>query len=62
MVREGVFSELGKGMVDFPAVLDALREVGYDRWVVVEQDLFPGTGTPKESAIRNRAYLRQLGI
>ena len=62
LVREGVFSELGNGMVDFPAVLDALREVGYDRWVVVEQDLFPGTGTPKESAIRNRAYLRQLGI
>ncbi len=62
LVREGVFSELGKGMVDFPAVLDALREIGYDRWIVVEQDLFPGTGTPKESAIRNRAYLRQLGV
>ncbi len=62
LVREGVFSELGKGTVDFPAVLNALREVGYDRWIVVEQDLFPGTGTPKESAMRNRAYLRQLGI
>ncbi len=62
LVREGVFSELGKGTVDFPAVLDALREVGYDRWIVVEQDLFPGTGTPKESATRNRDYLRELGI
>ena len=62
LVREGVFSELGKGMVDFPAVLNALRAVGYDRWIVVEQDLSPGTGTPKESAARNREYLRQLGI
>jgi len=62
LVREGVFSELGRGTVDFPAVLNAMRAVGYDRWIVVEQDLFPGTGTPKESAMRNRAYLRQLGI
>ena len=62
MVREGVFSELGKGIVDFPAVVDALQMVGYDRWIVVEQDLFPGTGTPKQSATRNRAYLRRLGI
>ncbi len=62
LVREGVFSELGKGKVDFPAVLNAMRAMGYDRWIVVEQDLFPGTGTPKESAIRNRDYLRRLGI
>jgi inosose dehydratase len=62
LVREGVFSELGKGEVDFPAVLNALQSIGYDRWIVVEQDLFPGTGTPKESAGRNREYLRQLGI
>jgi inosose dehydratase len=61
-VRNGVFCELGNGAVDFPAVLSALQAVNYDSWVVVEQDLFPGTGTPKESAIRNRAYLRQLGI
>lgn len=62
LVRRGVFSELGKGTVDFPAVLNALLAVGYDRWIVVEQDIFPGTGTPKESADRNRDYLRQLGI
>jgi inosose dehydratase len=61
-VRNGVFCELGNGAVDFPAVLSALQAVNYDSWVVVEQDLFPGNGTPKESAIRNRAYLRQLGI
>ena len=61
-LRMGVFSELGKGAVDFPSVLSALHSIGYDSWVVVEQDLFPGTGTPKESATKNRAYLRQLGI
>ncbi|MFV1858509.1 MAG: TIM barrel protein [Anaerolineales bacterium] len=61
-VRRGVFSELGMGGVDFSAALNALRATGYDGWIVVEQDLFPGTGTPKESATRNRDYLRRLGI
>jgi len=58
----GVFCELGKGSVDFPAVLAALREVGYDGWIVVEQDILPGMGDPKESARRNREYLRSIGL
>ena len=31
-------------------------------WVVVEQDVLPGMGAPKESAARNRAYLRTIGL
>jgi inosose dehydratase len=58
----GVFCELGKGGVDFPAVLAALGEVGYDGWIVVEQDILPGMGDPKESARRNREYLRSIGL
>ncbi|MEX0788221.1 MAG: TIM barrel protein [Anaerolineales bacterium] len=61
-VSRGVFCELGHGEVDFPAVLDALQRVGYAGWIVVEQDVLPGMGTPKESAERNRAYLRSIGI
>ena len=57
----GVFCELGKGSVDFPGVLGALREIGYDGWIVVEQDILPGMGNPKESARRNREYLRSIG-
>jgi inosose dehydratase len=58
----GVFCELGRGCVDFPAVLGALRDVGYDGWIVVEQDILPGMGDPKESARRNREYLRSIGL
>jgi inosose dehydratase len=58
----GVFCELGKGSVDFPGVLAALRDVGYDGWIVVEQDILPGMGDPKESARRNREYLRSIGL
>jgi inosose dehydratase len=61
-VRRGIFCELGRGMVPFPGVLDALRAGGYAGWIVVEQDVLPGLGTPAASAIRNREYLRRLGI
>jgi inosose dehydratase len=61
-VRNGVFCELGKGEVDFPAVVDRLRRIAYDGWLVVEQDVLPSMGTPAESAGRNRAYLRSLGL
>jgi inosose dehydratase len=61
-VRHGVFCELGKGSVDFPAVIDRLRRTGYDGWLVVEQDVLPSMGTPAESAARNRSYLRSLGL
>ena len=61
-VRRGIFCELGQGCVDFPAVLNALHDWAYDGWIVVEQDVLPGMGAPRESAQRNRAYLRGLGL
>ncbi|UCE46214.1 MAG: TIM barrel protein [Phycisphaerales bacterium] len=61
-VRRGVFCELGHGCVDFPAVLRWLNEQDYDGWAVVEQDVLPGTGSPKQSAQRNREYLRGHGV
>jgi inosose dehydratase len=61
-VREGIFCELGRGDVDFPAVISELREAGYDGWLVVEQDVLPSMGSPAESAARNREYLRSLGL
>jgi len=59
-LRHGVFCELGKGCVDFPALLRRLGSRGYDGYVLVEQDILPGMGTPKESARRNREYLRSI--
>ena len=60
--RAGVFCELGRGEVAFPAVADELGRIGYDGWIVVEQDVLPGMGTPKQSAARNRDYLAELGL
>lgn len=61
-VGHGVFCELGQGDVDFPAVLECLRTMDYKGWIVVEQDVLPGMGTPKASARRNRDYLRSIGL
>ena len=61
-VRRGVFCELGQGCVDFPAVLSWLKQQDYNGWIVVEQDVLPGMGSPKESARRNREYLCAQGI
>jgi len=61
-VSQGVFCELGKGEVNFPALMEELKKLGYQGWGVVEQDVLPGMGKPKESAARNREYIRSLGF
>lgn len=61
-VKQGVFCELGKGNVDFAKVLRALGAGGYNGWIVVEQDVLPGMGTPKTCARNNRIYLEQLEV
>lgn len=59
-LSNGVFCELGKGCVDFPAVLRWLKENRYNGYMLVEQDVLPGMGAPKESARRNREYLSSI--
>ena len=61
-VRNGIFCELGKGEIDFPRIKAELEKMGYDGWIVVEQDVLPGMGKPKESAQRNRDYLASIGL
>ncbi len=61
-VRNGIFCELGKGEVDFPQIKSELEQMGYQGWIVVEQDVLPGMGKPKESARRNREYLASIGL
>jgi inosose dehydratase len=61
-VGSGVFCELGKGMVDFPAIVAELKKQLYRGWIVVEQDVLPGMGDPKACALHNREYIRSLGI
>jgi inosose dehydratase len=59
-MRNGLYPELGKGCVDFPALLHWLAARDYKGYVLVEQDILPGMGTPKESALRSREYIRSI--
>jgi inosose dehydratase len=59
-IRRRVFSEVGRGMLDVPGLLAALREIDFDGWLMVEQD--STWLAPSESARASRAYLRSLGL
>jgi inosose dehydratase len=64
--ERGVFCELGTGGVDLDGCLEQLRAAGFDGWLVIEQDRMLGPGdtmaTLRESAARNRRYLRERGL
>jgi inosose dehydratase len=60
------FCPLGEGDVAIDDVLAGLREIGYDGWLVVEQDTIPAAGESVDKAAgeqaRNREYLRERGL
>lgn len=61
-VEKGVFCELGKGAVDFKSVKAELEKQGFEGWIVVEQDVLPGMGKPFDSALRNRQFIKSIGL
>ncbi|MBI4657512.1 MAG: TIM barrel protein [Verrucomicrobia bacterium] len=61
-LKRGIFCELGQGDINFPDVAEELKIHNYTGWIVVEQDVLPGMGAPKEFARRNREFLRSCGL
>jgi inosose dehydratase len=62
-VAMDMFCEPAFGAVDFLAFRDLLREIGYDGWAAVEQDMYPAPfDKPLPIAKRSRQYLREIGI
>jgi inosose dehydratase len=57
-LANGMFSPLGTGVVDFPAVIRALRLARYDGWLIAELDVTEDS--PLESARSNKAFLDRL--
>ena len=55
------FVELGRGKVNLKRVFDALREVDFSGWAIVELDAVPDASrTPKESAVINKKYVEEV--
>jgi inosose dehydratase len=52
------FMPLGKGVLDFVDIVAALKESGYDSWLMVELDSYDGE--PKDAAQISKDHLEQL--
>jgi inosose dehydratase len=59
--NKGIWTELGQGFVDFPAVFQILEDAGFSGWIIVETDVTQ-LATPLESAIVSRKYLQKIGF
>ena len=60
---QGIFCNLGKGDVDFPAVRKVLLDNGFKGWCTVEQDCDPSLDVrPMDDAKANREYLESIGF
>jgi len=60
------FPVLGKGDLDVDGLIAGLAEIGYQGWLIVEQDILPKTSERFERAIQdqraNRAFLAERGL
>lgn len=60
---QGIFCNLGDGDVDFPSVLNTLRDADFKGWCTVEQDCDPTLDPdPLGDARLNRQYLESIGF
>ena len=57
-VKSGAFTVPGDGSVDFVPVFQALRDLAYQGWWVVEAEQDPALANPLEYAIKARNYIR----
>lgn len=62
-IARGIFCPLGKGVVDFVQVREALSDIGYKGMAVVEQDVDPtGDASPLSNARESFEYLASIGM
>lgn len=62
-IARGIFCPLGRGVVDFTQVRDALADIGYSGMAVVEQDVDPtGDASPLANARESYEYLASIGM
>jgi inosose dehydratase len=59
--KNGIFAELGEGLVDLVGLFHVLRQANYQGWIVVETDRTM-KATALESAIISRRYLMSIGL
>ncbi|MHA1341718.1 MAG: myo-inosose-2 dehydratase [Promethearchaeota archaeon] len=58
-VKEGVFTVPGDGNIDFIKVFSAIKEIGYEGWLIVEAEQDPAKANPLEYALKARKYIKE---
>ncbi len=58
-VQHGVFCKLGEVAVNFGEIMQKLEALGYQGWIVVEQDVLPGMGSPYMCAKHNLEFIKR---
>ncbi len=58
-VKLGVFTVPGDGMIDFVPIINALNNIDYKGWIIVEAEQDPKMAPPLEYAKKAREYLRE---
>lgn len=62
-IARGIFCPLGKGVVDFTRVREALADIGFSGMAVVEQDVDPTVdASPLTNARESFGYLASIGM
>ena len=59
--EKGIWTELGDGYLDFPALFKILEQADFAGWIIVETDVTQ-LESPLASAIVSRDYLRRIGL
>ncbi|SEG53878.1 inosose dehydratase [Nonomuraea solani] len=65
LMGRGGFALLGEGELDLPGVVATLDEIGYEGWIVIEQDTLPGRRSVAQNIAdqaANRRMLKDLGL
>jgi sugar phosphate isomerase/epimerase len=57
----GLWKMMGKGVCDFQKVFRLLEDMGYDGWVIAEEESEDARADQSRSVSENRRYLRSLG-
>lgn len=59
-VRLGVFTVPGDGSIDFAPIFEAIAEINYQGWMVIEAEQDPLVANPVEYAEKSLRYIRSL--
>jgi inosose dehydratase len=57
--EDGTWVEMGRGVIDFPAIVSHLAGTGYDGWIMIEDESARAERDPDAVTLENGEYIRE---